>query len=73
MTCPICASDTTVSYVVKDVDCIHRRRKCKSCKHVFFTSEIEMKTSHNDYLELYKEIKLKREKGRSKKWLITKK
>ena len=56
MICPICEGDTTVAYTVKDVDAIHRRRVCKACNYAFYTTELELKTSHADFRELFKTL-----------------
>jgi len=59
MTCPLCNKNTVVTYTVKDTDAIYRKRVCKSCKYAFYTTELEHETSHDDFLELYNEIRKK--------------
>ena len=57
MTCQVCGGKTTVVDCVRDVDEVIRRRRCKECNHIFFTSEKDV-----DYTEGY-------EKLRSLKWI----
>lgn len=49
MTCPVCGDKNKVIGVVKEVDVIVRKRQCLSCKHIFYTSELERYDSHYDF------------------------
>ena len=39
MKCPICGGDVTVVDVRHDCESVGRKRKCKSCSHIFYTME----------------------------------
>ena len=39
MKCPICGNDTTVIDVRHDCESVGRKRKCKTCEHIFYTME----------------------------------
>lgn len=43
MICPSCNGKLEVVDVVRDVDDIYRRRKCKSCGQLIYTTESEVK------------------------------
>lgn len=58
MTCPVCGGDTTVNYTHKECDGVYRRRKCKVCKHTFYTTELESDIS--DFARLDKLSKYRR-------------
>ena len=49
MTCPICGGKNNVIGVVKEVDLIVRKRQCNKCNYIFYTSELEMNDSHDDF------------------------
>ena len=41
MVCPVCGGKSGVSYTCSDYDEIYRRRKCKECNHIFYTTETD--------------------------------
>lgn len=43
MICPVCEGKLEVVDVVRDIDDIYRRRKCKSCGQLVYTTESEVK------------------------------
>lgn len=49
MNCPVCGGAVTVIDTARDCESIYRRRKCKTCDHVFYTTESELKTSDRDF------------------------
>ena len=55
MTCPKCGSDTFVTYSIADGDSVYRKRKCKKCSHVFYTTEAVAEKSHYKYKILWSE------------------
>lgn len=58
MTCPKCGERTTVIDSKADCEAVHRRRKCRVCGYVFFTVEMEAKSSLEFY-ELSNEYRRK--------------
>lgn len=52
MTCPMCGEKTTVVVTRKECDLICRRRRCLTCKHTFYTTEIE--SGSDDFYRLDK-------------------
>ena len=40
MKCPKCKADTKVKESLSDVDAVYRRRDCKECGYIFYTSEM---------------------------------
>ena len=55
MTCPVCAGKVIVEDSVTDCESVYRRRKCKECNYVFYTTESELKESDRDFHELKSE------------------
>lgn len=41
MTCLICEGKVGVEYCLSEADSVIRRRKCRECGYVFYTSELE--------------------------------
>ncbi len=64
MNCPKCNGKTTVTDVVSvnDVNEQYRKRKCVSCKHVFYTTEFEV-----EYTDDYADIWFENHRDRSKR------
>ena len=56
MTCPVCAGDTIVIDCRTDCEGVYRRRKCKECNYLFFTSETESDEARQDYNRIMREI-----------------
>lgn len=56
MTCPECGGVSGVSYTISDCDGVYRRRKCKECNYIFYTTE-----SDSDGSDLLRLEKLNRE------------
>ena len=49
MTCPVCGGSVTAVDTAHTCEETYRRRKCKECGHIFFTTESELKTSARDF------------------------
>lgn len=49
MNCPVCGGDNKVICSRKNCESICRRRKCLDCGHIFYTTELEMKSSNRDF------------------------
>lgn len=47
MTCPICGGKTYITDSRPECDAVHRKRVCKECSHVFFTTEMESVSSED--------------------------
>lgn len=64
MNCPVCGGDNKVICSRKDCESIYRRRKCLDCGYIFYTTELEMKSSDRDFhlldAERQREYKLAR-------------
>lgn len=41
MTCPVCTGKTLVSYSFADCETVFRKRTCRECGHIFYTTEWE--------------------------------
>jgi transcriptional regulator NrdR family protein len=52
MTCPICGGRTGVASTVKDVECVYRKRVCKECGNIVFTTETECPEDRSIFLNL---------------------
>jgi len=63
MTCPQCGAETSVEYTLTAADRVCRKRKCKDCSYIMYTTEISTERSHFDYNTLEA---IKREKRRHK-------
>ena len=64
MTCPVCEHKTTVLESRDFGDHMVRRRKCLSCKHIFFTEEIDSVTAEAEYKEFHRRDKERRKRER---------
>ena len=60
MKCPKCGGDTSVEYSIGDAGGVYRKRKCKTCSHVFYTTEAAAEKSHYKFKILYAEKKFKK-------------
>ena len=49
--CPVCGGATAVTNNYSDSESVWRRRCCKECKHVFYTTEEELDSSKKNFLE----------------------
>lgn len=47
MTCPKCEGKTTVVRSLKDCESVHRKRRCLSCNHIFYTEEYESASEYH--------------------------
>ena len=55
MTCPVCGEATKVTYSIADCEAVYRHRKCVECAYGFYTSELELPDSAENFLRLYRE------------------
>ena len=53
MTCPVCGAETQVVDSRADVDVVARKRKCVSCRYVFYTEEIETPGAQDEFNRIY--------------------
>ena len=49
MTCPVCGGVVIARGTESDCEAVYRRRECKECGHVFYTTECETRDSEADY------------------------
>lgn len=49
MNCPKCGAATSVEYTLTAADKVCRKRKCKGCAHIIYTTETATEKSHFDY------------------------
>lgn len=54
MTCPVCGGKTKVDETCTDGEEIYRRRACKECGHIFYTTEAE--STSDDFYRTMREI-----------------
>ena len=47
MICPACDGKLEVVEVVRNIDYVYRRRRCKACGHLVYTTEAEVNPSAN--------------------------
>ena len=55
MTCPVCGGAVHVLSCRSDDEVIVRRRECKDCCHVFYTTEYEAKDSFAEFVRIQNE------------------
>lgn len=55
MTCPVCGEATRVTYSIADCEGVYRHRKCVECAYGFYTSELELPDSAENFSRLYGE------------------
>lgn len=76
MNCPKCGGDTCVRGSFADSESVQRRRVCKKCGHVFYTSEYEVDQQmdyidtrkiyyNSDYRRVYQRQRRKARKGQT--------
>lgn len=56
MDCPYCGSASRVIDSRSESNRVLRRRKCFECEKLFFTTEIEVATSKEDFNRLSREV-----------------
>lgn len=54
MTCPVCGGSSKVMSTRSDCDGVYRRRRCRECNHIFYTTETDsdgsdLKRIENNY------------------------
>lgn len=49
MNCPVCGGKVGCLDTRSDCEAVYRRRGCKECGHIFYTSEVEMPSSKRDF------------------------
>lgn len=47
--CPVCGGATSVTRNFSDSESLWRRRQCKDCKNVFYTTEEELSSSKQNF------------------------
>ena len=60
MDCPYCRSASRVIDSRSESDKVLRRRKCLKCEKLFFTTELEVATSREDFNRLSRAVALDR-------------
>ena len=63
MTCPKCGSETSVVYTLTGTNKVCRKRKCKKCSHIMYTTETAAEKSHYDYNVLEANKRYRRRQG----------
>jgi transcriptional regulator NrdR family protein len=64
MNCPECGCKSTVLDSKADAFLVARMRQCKTCNHIFYTTEMETFDSHDDILRLRRDYYKERNKIR---------
>lgn len=61
MLCPVCGGSSRVTNSRSDCDGVYRRRRCKECDHLFYTTETD--SDGSDLLRIEKLIREERKKA----------
>lgn len=65
MNCPICGETTFVVRSIADCEAVYRRRKCRECNHVFYSTEYEADKSVFNKLDYQRNKKYPRRRKKS--------
>lgn len=49
MTCPVCGGAVRVIHCRSDCESVYRKRQCKNCDYVFYTTESESESARKEY------------------------
>lgn len=66
MTCPVCGGKTKVDETCTDGEQIYRRRVCKECGYIFYTTETE--STSDDFYRTMCEIHPRSHKAQNRAW-----
>ena len=69
MNCPECNGKSSVIYTISDEEAVYRKRRCKKCKRMWYTSEIDS-SKDAAFRHFLKYLDDKKAKDGDAQWLI---